>query len=148
MTMRYWSVEESAQLLVLSAEGKSDRQIGNILGRSIDSVYARRHAITRPKDVRPRHDARKTVRAGLPPGVLEEAERVENSPVTLSMALCGDPREGRSALDRQYAGISEPGISARRRPTVSLGSFSPDEVRKYLAFVQSRFGDDEGEDLG
>ena len=135
-------------MLALSAEGKSDRQIGTMLGRSIDSVYARRHAVTtRPKDCRPRHDTRRGTRAPLPPGVLEEAERVENSPVTLSMALCGDPREGRSALDHRQAGVSDPAKVSPRSRAVSLGSFSPDEVRKYLAFVQSRFGDEEGDEL-
>jgi hypothetical protein len=147
--MRYWTVAETQQAQRMRAEKLTDRQIGIALHRSTDSVYARLHHINRGiTDARSRHDIVRKPPAprGLPEEVRREAIRVERSPVTLSMAICGDPRRGRSVLDRRVAGIPEPPEVMPHRPNapppVSLPSFDLAEVQKTIAALQARYADD------
>lgn len=120
---RRWSVEETAELERLRADGLTYEQIAAAMNRTKASCKERfrwinmsesereikntRNFYARNGNVDPARVRRRRVPFTAPTDVFAERHQRINAPRSLTAIFCGDPAPGFSALDRKQRGIQD-----------------------------------------
>jgi hypothetical protein len=94
-----WSEEEVKRAQGLRCARKTDAEIGAVLGRTPVSVEKKLRRLGDRKLLTPRHAA--APHHPPPAHVIAERERAYGARPTLAMRVFGDPRPGRSCLERR-----------------------------------------------